>query len=31
MMSALVEGDPSAGEIVRQSFKQKAQEFLPGR
>jgi pyruvate dehydrogenase (quinone) len=31
LTSALLKGDPSAGEIVKQSFKQKAQEFLPGR
>jgi pyruvate dehydrogenase (quinone) len=31
LSSALLAGDPSAGEIVKQSFKQKAQEFLPGR
>ena len=29
--SSLSKGDPKAGEIIRQSFKQKAQEFLPGR
>ncbi|MBV8915049.1 MAG: thiamine pyrophosphate-requiring protein [Acetobacteraceae bacterium] len=28
---ALVGGDPHAGRIVRQSFKQKLEEFLPGR
>jgi len=31
LSSALIAGDPNAGRIVRQSFKQKAQEFLPGR
>ncbi len=31
LTSALVKGDPAAGEIIKQSFKQKAQEFLPGR
>ncbi len=31
LTSALLSGDPNAAEIVRQSFKQKAQEFLPGR
>jgi pyruvate dehydrogenase (quinone) len=31
LTSALLKGDPSAGQIVKQSFKQKAQEFLPGR
>ena len=31
LSSALLAGDPNAGRIVRQSFKQKAQEFLPGR
>ena len=30
-MSALRKGDPSAGEVIRQSFKQKVLEFLPGR
>jgi pyruvate dehydrogenase (quinone) len=29
--SALLHGDPSSREIISQSFKQKAQEFLPGR
>lgn len=29
--AALIGGDPNSGRIVRQSFKQKAQEFLPGR
>ena len=28
---ALIGGDPDAGGIVRQSFKQKMEEFLPGR
>jgi pyruvate dehydrogenase (quinone) len=31
LSSALLAGDPNAGKIVRRSFKQKAQEFLPGR
>jgi pyruvate dehydrogenase (quinone) len=31
LSSALIGGDPNAGEIVRQSFKQKMEEFLPGR
>jgi pyruvate dehydrogenase (quinone) len=31
LSSALVSGDPNAGRIVRQSFSQKLQEFLPGR
>jgi len=31
LSAALVGGDPNAGRIVRQSFKQKMQEFLPGR
>ncbi len=31
LSSALLSGDEHAGRIVRQSFKQKAQEFLPGR
>ena len=31
LSSALIGGDPDAGRIVRQSFKQKVQEFLPGR
>jgi pyruvate dehydrogenase (quinone) len=31
MMSALVKGDPASREIISQSFKQKAKEFLPGR
>jgi pyruvate dehydrogenase (quinone) len=29
--SALAKGDPEAGEMIRQSFKQKMEEFLPGR
>ncbi len=29
--SALLAGDPDAKDIVRQSFKQKVEEFLPGR
>jgi pyruvate dehydrogenase (quinone) len=31
LSSALLAGDPNAGRIVRQSFSQKVQEFLPGR
>jgi pyruvate dehydrogenase (quinone) len=31
LSSALLSGDPHAGRIVRQSFSQKLQEFLPGR
>ncbi|HTX47304.1 MAG TPA: thiamine pyrophosphate-requiring protein [Solirubrobacteraceae bacterium] len=31
LSSALASGDPNAGRIVRESFKQKVQEFLPGR
>jgi pyruvate dehydrogenase (quinone) len=31
LSSALLAGDPNAGRIIRQSFKQKAQEFLSGR
>ncbi len=31
LTTALLKGDPASGEIVKQSFKQKAQEFLPGR
>ncbi len=31
LSSALLSGDPNATEIVRQSMKQKLQEFLPGR
>jgi pyruvate dehydrogenase (quinone) len=31
LSSALLSGDPDSGRIVRQSFKQKLQEFLPGR
>jgi pyruvate dehydrogenase (quinone) len=31
LSSALLSGDPNAGQIVRQSFSQKVQEFLPGR
>ncbi|HTX29905.1 MAG TPA: thiamine pyrophosphate-requiring protein [Solirubrobacteraceae bacterium] len=30
-MSALLGGDPDAGRIIQQSFKQKVEEFLPGR
>ncbi len=31
LTSALLSGDPNSKEIVRQSMKQKLQEFLPGR
>jgi pyruvate dehydrogenase (quinone) len=31
LSSALLSGDPNAGRIVKQSFSQKLQEFLPGR
>jgi pyruvate dehydrogenase (quinone) len=31
LSSALLGGDPGAGDIMRQSFKQKVEEFLPGR
>ncbi len=31
LSSALLAGDPSAAQIVKQAFKQKAEEFLPGR
>ncbi|HEY4828755.1 MAG TPA: thiamine pyrophosphate-requiring protein [Solirubrobacteraceae bacterium] len=31
LSSALLSGDPDAGRIVKQSFSQKIQEFLPGR
>jgi pyruvate dehydrogenase (quinone) len=31
LSSALLAGDEHAGRIIKQSFKQKAQEFLPGR
>jgi pyruvate dehydrogenase (quinone) len=31
LSSALISGDPNASRIVQQSFKQKVQEFLPGR
>jgi pyruvate dehydrogenase (quinone) len=31
MSSALVAGDENAGRIIKQAFKQKAEEFLPGR
>jgi pyruvate dehydrogenase (quinone) len=31
LSSALLSGDPNAGQIVKQSFSQKLQEFLPGR
>jgi pyruvate dehydrogenase (quinone) len=31
LSSALLAGDPHAGRIIRQSFKQKVEEFLPGR
>jgi pyruvate dehydrogenase (quinone) len=31
LTSALMSGDPDAGRIIKQSFSQKLQEFLPGR
>ncbi len=31
LTSALLAGDPNAGRIIKQSFSQKVQEFLPGR
>jgi pyruvate dehydrogenase (quinone) len=31
LASALRKGDPNAAEVIRQSFKQKIAEFLPGR
>jgi pyruvate dehydrogenase (quinone) len=31
LSSALLSGDPATSEIIKQAFKQKAQEFLPGR
>jgi pyruvate dehydrogenase (quinone) len=31
LSSALIAGDPNTGQIVKQAFKQKAEEFLPGR
>jgi pyruvate dehydrogenase (quinone) len=31
LTSALMSGDPHAGRIIKQSFTQKVQEFLPGR
>jgi pyruvate dehydrogenase (quinone) len=31
LTSALLSGDPHAGRIIKQSFKQKVEEFLPGR
>ena len=31
LTSALLSGDPHAGRIIKQSFSQKVQEFLPGR
>ena len=31
LSQALVGGDPDARQIIGQSFKQKVQEFLPGR
>jgi len=31
LTSALLSGDPNAGRIVKQSFRQKVEEFLPGR
>jgi pyruvate dehydrogenase (quinone) len=31
LTSALRKGDPHAGRILKQSFKQKIEEFVPGR
>jgi pyruvate dehydrogenase (quinone) len=31
LSSALLSGDPNAGQIIRQTFRQKAQDFLRGR
>jgi pyruvate dehydrogenase (quinone) len=31
LSSALLGGDPNARRIIKQSFKQKVEEFLPGR
>jgi pyruvate dehydrogenase (quinone) len=31
LSSALLSGDPNAGQIIKQAFAQKIQEFLPGR
>jgi len=31
LSSALLAGDPDTGRIIKQSFKQKVEEFLPGR
>jgi hypothetical protein len=31
MTAALVHGDPSRGEIIKQAAKGKLEEFLPGR
>ncbi len=31
LSSALIGGDPNSREIIKQSFKQKVEEFLPGR
>jgi pyruvate dehydrogenase (quinone) len=31
LSKALIGGDPNAREIIKQAFKQKAEEFLPGR
>jgi pyruvate dehydrogenase (quinone) len=31
LSSALIKGDPASGEIIKQSFKQKVEEFFPGR
>jgi pyruvate dehydrogenase (quinone) len=31
LTSALLKGDPDAGRIMQQSFRQKVEEFLPGR
>lgn len=31
MLSAVLKGDPASGQIIRQSFKGKIQEFVPHR
>jgi pyruvate dehydrogenase (quinone) len=31
MLSSLLKGDPEARDIIRQTFKDKIEEFLPGR
>ncbi len=31
LTSALLKGDPHPGRILKQSFKQKIEEFVPGR